>query len=87
VDGAASSRTLAPAAANYLQNETTASDRLLFDTAFDTGPNTHHIFPQLLYIMASDLETLIEMGFEPIRAEMAVKKTGGCKYPLSIYFT
>jgi hypothetical protein len=79
--------TLAPAAADYLQNETTSSARYLFDTAFNTGANSRHIFPQLLYIMASDLETLIEMGFEPIRAEMAVKKTGGCKYSLSIYFT
>ncbi len=28
--------------------------------------------------MASDLEQLIEMGFEPERARMAVSKTGGC---------
>ena len=31
-------------------------------------------------IMASsDLDTLIDMGFEKPRAELAVKKTGGCK--------
>jgi hypothetical protein len=29
---------------------------------------------------SSDLELLIDMGFEKVRAEMAVKKTGGCKY-------
>lgn len=27
----------------------------------------------------SDLELLIEMGFEQARAELAVKKTGGCQ--------
>jgi hypothetical protein len=31
---------------------------------------------------SSDLEVLIDMGFEKVRAEMAVKKTGGCKYSL-----
>jgi len=30
--------------------------------------------------MASDLEMLLEMGFEKARAELAVKKTGGCAY-------
>lgn len=29
--------------------------------------------------MASDLEQLIEMGFEKERAEIAVQKTGNCK--------
>ena len=29
-------------------------------------------------VMASDLDTLIDMGFEKQRAEMAVRKTGGC---------
>lgn len=29
----------------------------------------------------SDLEKLIEFGFEKERAEMAVKKTGGCDFP------
>jgi hypothetical protein len=29
--------------------------------------------------MAGDLEVLIDMGFEKARADMAVKKTGGCK--------
>lgn len=28
---------------------------------------------------SSDLDTLIDMGFEQPRAELAVKKTGGCK--------
>lgn len=28
--------------------------------------------------MASDLEMLLEMGFDKARAELAVKKTGGC---------
>jgi hypothetical protein len=27
----------------------------------------------------SDLELLLEMGFERARAELAVKKTGGCQ--------
>jgi hypothetical protein len=27
----------------------------------------------------SDLDLLLEMGFEKARAELAVKKTGGCK--------
>jgi hypothetical protein len=27
--------------------------------------------------MASDLETLLDMGFDTARAEIAVKKTGG----------
>jgi hypothetical protein len=33
--------------------------------------------------MASDLDQLIEMGFDKERAELAVKKTGGCRsrYP------
>jgi hypothetical protein len=30
--------------------------------------------------MASDLDTLIDMGFERARAELAVKKSGGCEY-------
>lgn len=32
--------------------------------------------------MASDLDTLIDMGFERARAELAVKKSGGRKWPL-----
>lgn len=28
--------------------------------------------------MASDLDTLLEMGFEKSKAELAVKKSGGC---------
>jgi hypothetical protein len=28
----------------------------------------------------SDLDMLLEMGFEQARAELAVKKTGGCQY-------
>jgi hypothetical protein len=28
---------------------------------------------------ASDLSVLLDMGFEKERAEIAVKKTGGCK--------
>lgn len=31
--------------------------------------------------MASDLDTLIDMGFERARAELAVKKSGGCEWP------
>jgi hypothetical protein len=34
----------------------------------------------------SDLELLLEMGFEKPRAELAVKKTGGCKLLLSRAF-
>jgi uncharacterized UBP type Zn finger protein len=30
--------------------------------------------------MASDLEQLIEMGFDKERAQIAVTKTGGCQY-------
>jgi hypothetical protein len=30
---------------------------------------------------ASDLEVLLSMGFEKERAEMAVKKSGGCERP------
>lgn len=33
--------------------------------------------------MASDLETLIEMGFDKERAEIAVKKSGGRTFYLS----
>lgn len=29
----------------------------------------------------SDIDLLLEMGFEQARAELAVKKTGGCQYP------
>lgn len=29
----------------------------------------------------TDLEVLLEMGFEKARAELAVKKTGGCRPP------
>jgi hypothetical protein len=40
--------------------------------------------------MASDLEQLIEMGFDPERAQMAVSKTGGCtcweSFPLLLVF-
>jgi hypothetical protein len=35
--------------------------------------------------MAGDLEVLIDMGFEKARAELAVKKTGGCKYSSCTY--
>ncbi len=31
--------------------------------------------------MSSDLDTLIDMGFERPKAELAVKKTGGRKIP------
>ncbi len=27
----------------------------------------------------TDLEALLDMGFEPERAELAVKRTGGCE--------
>lgn len=30
--------------------------------------------------MASDLDQLIEMGFDKERAQLAVTKTGGCKF-------
>lgn len=30
--------------------------------------------------MATDLEQLLDMGFEKARAELAVKKSGGCRY-------
>lgn len=30
--------------------------------------------------MASDLETLLEMGFDKARAELAVKQSGGREY-------
>ena len=33
---------------------------------------------------SSDLDTLIDMGFEKPRAELAVKKTGGCKSPIRV---
>lgn len=29
--------------------------------------------------MPSDLETLIDMGFDPERAKLAVKESGGCR--------
>jgi hypothetical protein len=35
--------------------------------------------------MAGDLEVLIDMGFEKERAEMAVKKTGGCVFLSVLY--
>ena len=31
---------------------------------------------------ATDLEALIDMGFDKARAELAVKKTGGRRFPL-----
>jgi len=31
----------------------------------------------------SDLEVLLDMGFDRERAELAVKKTGGCQFPIS----
>ena len=34
----------------------------------------------------TDLEALIDMGFEKPRAEMAVKKAGGCEFTLSLTF-
>jgi hypothetical protein len=35
--------------------------------------------------MPSDLDQLVEMGFDPERAKLAVAKTGGCElYVLSI---
>ena len=33
---------------------------------------------------SSDLDTLIDMGFEKPRAELAVKKTGGCESTIRI---
>lgn len=33
--------------------------------------------------MSSDLETLIDMGFERPKAELAVKKTGGRQLPMA----
>ena len=33
----------------------------------------------------SDLEVLIDMGFEKARAEIAVKKSGGCKLPPLVF--
>jgi hypothetical protein len=35
--------------------------------------------------MASDLETLLDMGFDKERAELAVKNTGGRKLQHCIY--
>ena len=34
---------------------------------------------------SSDLDTLIDMGFERQRAEFAVKKTGGCEFSPELY--
>jgi len=34
---------------------------------------------------SSDLSVLLDMGFEKERAELAVKKTGGCKYSLRTF--
>lgn len=31
--------------------------------------------------MSSDLDTLLEMGFDKARAELAVKQSGGREYP------
>lgn len=39
-----------------------------------------HIFHVPTVIMASDLDQLIEMGFDKERAQLAVTKTGGCKF-------
>lgn len=30
--------------------------------------------------MPSDLEQLVDMGFDKTRAELAVKKSGGCEF-------
>lgn len=35
--------------------------------------------------MASDLDQLVEMGFEKERAQLAVSKTGGCEFPCGCY--
>jgi hypothetical protein len=38
--------------------------------------------------MASDLDQLIEMGFDKERAQLAVTKTGGCKsLPFPLIYT
>lgn len=45
-------------------------------------PSPHHKpppYPQHSTMAQSDLDLLLEMGFERPRAELAVKKTGGCK--------
>lgn len=42
-----------------------------------TQTHSPHISQLKAFTMASDLETLIDMGFEKARAELAVKKTGG----------
>lgn len=34
--------------------------------------------------MPSDLEQLLDMGFEKDRAELAVKKSGGCTFILTL---
>lgn len=35
----------------------------------------------------SDLQQLVEMGFDKERAELAVKKSGGCRYNLETLLT
>jgi len=35
----------------------------------------------------TDLELLLDMGFEKARAELAVKKTGGCTYLTCLAFS
>jgi hypothetical protein len=47
-----------------------------------------HFFYVLTDIMASDLDQLIEMGFDKERAQLAVTKTGGCKFlPFRLIYT
>lgn len=41
-------------------------------------PHTKHGTP--VAVMATDLEQLLDMGFEKARAEIAVKKSGGCMF-------
>jgi len=63
-----------PLLSGFLSPSTTANPISLF------APQQTPLSPNITANMASDLETLLDMGFDKERAEIAVKKTGGRMY-------
>lgn len=55
-------------------------DSILTNCAYFPSASYRRFFHIPTVIMASDLDQLIEMGFDKERAQLAVTKTGGCKF-------